>query len=91
MAMFVPPGDGWVEGPPFPPDIARGAMEVLRYSIAQVGHEDQEVVFHRYLRLDAPQREHWPVKRMVARRAVEECAICHLPWPCPNAPKDDNA
>lgn len=46
---YRPPGDDWVEGPLFPPDLAHGPIETVRYSIAVAGAEDLEWIWHRPL------------------------------------------
>jgi hypothetical protein len=46
-AGFRPPGEGWVEGPLFPPDLERGPVETVRYFIAIAGAEDREWTWHR--------------------------------------------
>lgn len=46
---FKPPGDGWVKGPLFPPDLADGPVETVRHEVASVGHEDRAQVWHRRL------------------------------------------
>lgn len=54
-AGFRPPGEGWVEGPLFPPDLERiGPIESVRYSVAMVGAEDREWTWHRPMTRKAP-------------------------------------
>lgn len=51
---FRPPGEGWVEGPLFPPSLEHGPIETVRYSIAIIGAEDQEWTWHRPLTRKEP-------------------------------------